>query len=202
MDHLYFKNSNKALLILDLDETLIHACLTDRRGPPEINAFNFFIYKRPYLEEFLKDVFSLYNVAIWSTGSDDYVEVIAKAIQPEGETFEFVWGRSRCTARQVTLKHLSETYITGGGVEYIKPLKKLKKKGFSMDRILIVDDSPYKSVENYGNAIYIKPYTGDVDDEELYWLSIYLKEISGKSNFRSFEKRGWETSTRIIPLNK
>ena len=73
----------------------------------------------------------------------------------------------------------------------MKPLKKVKRKGFDLDRILIIDDSPHKSKLNYGNAIYPKPYKGESADTELVKLIDYLESIKDEPNFRTIEKRYW-----------
>lgn len=79
--------THKALLILDLDETLIHSSSKELGRPCDFRVFDFHVYKRPYLDKFLTEVFSYYKVAIWSTGSDDYVDLLAKEIMPEGFRF-------------------------------------------------------------------------------------------------------------------
>ena len=185
------KNSEtlKALLILDLDETLIHSSSVELGRPADFNICGFNVYKRPYLDEFLTKVFNLYRVAIWSTGSDDYVTEIANAILPSGMRYEFIWGRSRCTAKKLS----EEEYFYGGVIEYTKPIKKLRKKGYRRERILIVDDSPQKVTDNYGNAIYIDEYLGDSKDLDLKHLINYLIEIEEIPNYRSLEKRGWKS---------
>jgi RNA polymerase II subunit A small phosphatase-like protein len=185
---------NKALLILDLDETLIHSSSKELERPCDFMALAFFVYKRPHLDNFLKEAFLNYRVAVWSTGSDDYVEELAKAILPEGCWFDFVWGRSRCTAKRMRTEDVDFGYTDPGRIDYIKPIKKLRNKGYSRERILIVDDSPHKVSDNYGNAIYIKEFTGEKDDEELKWLSEYLKKIADAPNYRLLEKRGWRDS--------
>lgn len=67
------KNTDKILLILDLDETLIHASrkVLDRKADFEV--FDYHIYKRPFLDEFLQKVKSNFMLAIWSSASDEYV---------------------------------------------------------------------------------------------------------------------------------
>jgi RNA polymerase II subunit A small phosphatase-like protein len=54
-----------------------------------------------------------------------------------------------------------------------------------------VDDSPHKSKDNFGNAIYPKPFLGDSDDDELPKLAQYLLTLKDKSNVRRIEKRFW-----------
>ena len=73
----------------------------------------------------------------------------------------------------------------------IRPLKKVKRKGYDLERILIIDDSPHKSKLNYGNAIYPKPYKGETEDNELIKLINYLESIKDEPNFRKIEKRNW-----------
>lgn len=56
----------------------------------------------------------------------------------------------------------------------------------------MIDDSPEKTKDNYGNAIYVTPFEGNQNDNELKNLSEYLNIIKSCSNVRSFEKRGWK----------
>ena len=57
--------------------------------------------------------------------------------------------------------------------------------------MLIIDDSPEKTKDNYGNAIYINVFEGNQNDQELQVLSEYLHSIKNTNNVRSLEKRGW-----------
>ena len=74
---------------------------------------------------------------------------------------------------------------------YEKRLNKLKSKGFSLEQILIVDDTPSKAQSNYGNAIYIQEYRGDANDQEPQFLHNYLLTLKTVPNVRTIEKRGW-----------
>jgi len=67
----------------------------------------------------------------------------------------------------------------------------LKKSGYDLDRILIVDDIRETAVNNYGNLILIKPFTDNTDDTELLKLISYLQTIKDEPNYRRIEKRGW-----------
>jgi RNA polymerase II subunit A small phosphatase-like protein len=93
-----------------------------------------------------------------------------------------VWGGERCTRRLNAL--WSEEY-------FIKDLRKIKRRGFKLERILIVDDTPAKVQRQYGNAIYVVPYCGETEDLELLWLADYLRSICSIENVRQLEKRGW-----------
>lgn len=170
------------LLVLDLDETLIHSTLSRLSYGEDFSFDRYFVYKRPMLEMFLANIAKHYKVGIWSSAGDEYVQAISYQIKPLEINYEFVWGRSRCT-----LKRDTET----DSFEYEKKLSKLKKKGFSLENILIVDDTHQKAKSNYGNAIYIKEFTGDPTDLELKYLLGYLLFLKEKTNFRTVEKRNW-----------
>jgi len=172
----------KILLILDLDETLIHATENELQVACDFKYLDYFIYKRPYLSVFLDKISKDFRLAIWSSASDEYVEDIVRLINPKHIEFEFIWGRSRCT--------LKRDYILDSYVQE-KRMKKIKKQGYSLEKSLIVDDSPEKTKDNYGNAIYIKPFEGDVKDRELELLSEFLITLKSVDNVRRIEKRGW-----------
>lgn len=67
----------------------------------------------------------------------------------------------------------------------------MRKAGWSLDRVLIVDDTPEKCLRNDGNAIYPLPYEGAVDDDELPHLADYLVALKDEANVRRIEKRRW-----------
>ena len=102
---------------------------------------------------------------------------------------KFIWRRNEATQK----KQVDDFYETGNDPEiyYVKSLKKVKRKGYKLNRILIVDDSPPKSQLNYWNAIHPKSYKGDVNDDELLKLIEYLEHIKNEQNFRTIEKRNW-----------
>src|SRR5262245_22093175 len=85
------------LLILDLDETLIHA--TEKRLDivADFQFEKYYVHKRPFLKEFLTDISKHFTIGIWSSADDRYVEEIVKTIKPEVVEFEIIWGRSRCS---------------------------------------------------------------------------------------------------------
>ena len=188
-----YKNQNKTLLILDIDETLIHATTEELDRKADFRIYDYHVYKRPFLSAFLDQVKDDFLLAIWSSASDDYVEEIVKRIIPSEIELEFVWGRSRCTYQRKNRLYESRFYSTNprNHYHYVKILKKLKRKDYQIERILIVDDTPHKAKYNYGNAIYPKEYLGEEQDEELILLAKYLKTLKDKPNVRNIEKRNW-----------
>lgn len=78
-----------------------------------------------------------------------------------------------------------------GEMVFKKRRRKATVAGYSLQRILIVDDSPEKVADNYGNAIYVTEWTGAPDDTELLRLGPYLLSIRDTPDFRRIEKRFW-----------
>ena len=170
------------LLILDIDETLLYASEKRLEQEPDYRVGPYFVYVRPYLQEFLQCCHETFRLAVWSSSSADYLSAILTAILPNELKLEFVWSRERCV--QKFDGELQEIY-------YVKDLRKVQRIGFDLERILIVDDTPKKVERNFGNAIYVRPYFGDPADSELLGLAKYLKSLATLTNVRSVEKRGW-----------
>ena len=186
MDHF-----NKPLLILDVDKTLIYATKQPLNRTADFTVFDYHVYRRPHLDTFIERVSKWFDIAIWSSAGNHYVQSIIRNLNLTTD-LQFVWSRNEATAK----RQLNDFYETGADTEYyyVKRLKKVKRKGYQLERILIVDDSPHKSQLNYGNAIYPKPYLGALEDDELLKLLVYLNSIKDEPNFRTIEKRNWRNS--------
>jgi RNA polymerase II subunit A small phosphatase-like protein len=96
----------------------------------------------------------------------------------------FVWNVSRCTQRfdPDTAEHY-----------WLKDLKKVKRRGFQMQRVLMIDDSPEKLGRQYGNHLRLIPFEGDPEDRELLDVLPFLDWIRDRDDFRIIEKRDWRT---------
>ena len=173
---------DRPLLVLDLDETLVFSVEEPLARSPEHRVGPFHVYQRPHLHRFLTEIAVHYDVAVWSAGTDDYVQKVVAAAKPEDLELAFVWGRNRCTYR----RDLDENELY-----FVKDLKKVRRKGYSLARTLIVEDTPRKVERHYGNAIYVTSWEGEEDDFLLLDLLEYLRSIHAEPNFRRIEKRGW-----------
>lgn len=171
----------KKLLVLDLDETLIHA--TDNRLEHEecFQLFNLFVYKRPHLDWFISEMQKTFRLGVWTASGQVYAEAVIDQIFNR-DNLEFVWTSKHCT--------LARNFDTG---EYdtIKNLRKLKVRGYSLESIIVVDDTPSKHCRNFGNLVTVKEFNGDQNDNELKLLAAYLKKLSTVPNVRNVEKRLW-----------
>ena len=174
---------SRPLLILDLDETLIYG--TERELPfaPDFRAAQYFVYRRPYLHAFLDYCFAEFDVAVWTSASRTYAAEVVAQIFGE-RPLRFFWSSERVTQR-VNLQTY-EQYT-------VEDLRTVRKCGFPLEQVLMVDDSPEKLERNYGNHIRIAPFEGDPSDAELPHLANYLRSIRDAPN-RIIEKRNWRTT--------
>lgn len=174
------------LLILDIDETLLHATVQPLEHSPDCRIGPYVVYLRPYLAEFLEQTSQLFKLALWSSSSPDYVEAIVSQIIPASVSLEFAWSRDRCITR---FDPEWQSYY------YVKDLRKVKRCGYDLNHTLIVDDTSRKVERNYGNAIYVTPWFGDDrQDNELRRLAAYLPKLCEVPNLRRIEKRNWKNS--------
>lgn len=169
------------LLVLDLDETLVFASERELDRPADLSVAGYHVYKRPHLDTFLDFAFSTFQVGVWTSSGQLYAEPLVAQLMP-GRDVQFVWSAKRCsTARDW------ET----GGYSSQKRLAKLKKRGFKLEHVIGIDDTPSKYAQNYGNLVLVQEFTGDRHDDELAWLPAYLELLSTQPNIRAVEKRNW-----------
>lgn len=183
------------LLILDIDECLIHSVHKTKVSEMSYEFFKnsfdildgtYRTMSRPNLSEFLEYAFSNFNVAIWTAAGKVYANDILEKIGIDKSKLMFFYTESNCTPKY--------EYGDGWGMghmAYYKNIGKLKKKGYDMNQVLMIDDKP-EYIDSYGNVIKIKPFYGDTNDTELVKMMKYLDKIKDEINYRSIEKRGWD----------
>jgi len=172
----------RKLLILDIDETLLYATLSPLDRVEDFRLDDYFVYQRPHLDEFLTYCTSRFVVAVWTTSSQSYAETVVERLFGSADKLSFLWARDRCTRRYDWELH--EEY-------WVKDLKKVRLKGYRLEQVIVVDDTPRKHERNYGNLVQVREYTGEVDDDELLYLCRYLETLSSVENVRTVEKRNW-----------
>ncbi|MEM1135686.1 MAG: HAD family hydrolase [Bacteroidota bacterium] len=183
------KKPNKKIIVFDLDETLIHATKKKLSIIEDFIYEDYYIYKRPNVDVFLQECCKLYSIAIWSSADDEYVNSIVHQLIKDVCSLAFIWGRSECWMKVRNIE--DELGLKRKEYLSIKPLEKIRKKGFKMDNLLIIDDSKYKVVDNPDNYIIIEPFVGDMKDNELSKLLNYFQNIIPKGSFRNPSNRNW-----------
>lgn len=183
-------------LVLDIDGTL----LSDAATFPTPSML------RPHVHTFLDFAFrSCRSVGIWTAANDAWCDAFLKAVDPGHEyQWAFTWTGNRVSthwrhdddvgcAVPTRLKRLRKIWRKRGGY--------LRRQGFAQDSTLIVDDNQSVCKDNYGNAIYINPYSydgsngADCNDDSLLMLQSYLHRLiefcATGSSVRSIDKRDW-----------
>lgn len=176
---------DRCLLILDLDDTLIHARdkpLPDRS--PDFRVDPYYVYKRPGFDSFLETAVKHFDLAVWTSSSPNYAQSIVAKLFGQPNFLKFVWTGDKCV-----WSFSPDDYNRVP----IKDLRKVVRSRFakSLDRILIIDDSPAKLRRNYGNLLQIKPFFGGLDDDELSRILKPLEKLRSEPNVRLVEKRDW-----------
>lgn len=144
-------------LVLDLDETLISFKRED--------ADTGILKLRPGLDEFLKGMKPLYELIVFTAGTQDYADPIIDAIEKEGKFFEKRLYRQHA----VIIENL-----------FVKDLSKL---GRDLSKVIIIDNMPHNFRLQKDNGIYIKNFYGeDKSDTTLFDLMPILKDIASDKN--------------------
>lgn len=190
--------TQKLLIVLDLDETLIHSSdhkLVDLQyiGLFTQYSFVYFVYKRPYVDDLLDFCFEHFDVGVWTAGSKEYANLIIPLLFGKRKPV-FVFSEDRCTIKYYSSSCRNE--FSKISEISIKKLKKIwQKRYYQKDFTLVVDDTPTTFVNNYGNAILVYKWMGDPKDKELLYLKNYLKQLlTFAGRWRSIEKRYWHSS--------
>lgn len=176
------QNFERKLLVLDLDETLIYATEINLERDFDFVVGPYFVYKRPYLDEFLKFCFENFEIAVWTSSTEIYAAEIIENIFDYKDIVSFVWSRERCTIGFDEEKRVNF---------YEKKILKIKRLGYNLQSVIVVDDSPETWRSSYGNLVRVKPFFGEIEDNELKHLIVYFEKLKTIENVRKFEKRNW-----------
>ncbi|XAR64624.1 Phosphoprotein phosphatase [Bertholletia excelsa] len=170
--------SSKKLLVLTLGGVLVHRVYrrmrcsdykadTYKGHRADLIVGNFLVFKRPYVEEFMKFCFERFEVGMWSSAmvhnTDDVLSMIMGGLKNK---LLFVWDQKKCSNthfkslekadKPIFVKELSKLWA-GGQTLPRKPGK------FSASNTLLIDDEPYKALRNPPNTA-IFPHTYKVDN--------------------------------------
>jgi len=180
---------SRQLLILDLDETLIHAVEQPLNRREDFIVGPYYVYRRPHVDAFIREVNRHFDLAVWTSSTAGYADLVVEALFPESVELKFVWDRKRC----VTVENL-ETQTR----HWVKDLKKVKRLGYPLDRILVIDDTPQKLARHESNLIPVLPFEGSSDDEELLHMLRYLPTLLWAVDVRRRKLLNWRTEVQVV----
>ena len=140
-------------LVLSLDETLVNF--------QQMNYTQGILKLRPYLLEFLEQVSPYYELVLFTTETEYYVEPIIKAIEQRKKYFDYIFYKENCIMI---------------GNDYVKDLSRI---GRPLDSTIIVDNVSQHFRFQKQNGITIKSFWAkDPGDKALYNLIPILINIA------------------------
>jgi RNA polymerase II subunit A small phosphatase-like protein len=165
----------KALLVLDMDETLLHTAREGEVLPrsPDTDCFapklgtSLPVFKRPGVDQFLKEVAADYEVAVWTAGVKEYAEPVLDWLDPNGYITTRLY-RDSCTEQD--------------DGSYVKDLSKLNR---SLSEVIIVDNNSYSFALHPDNGIQCLDFYFDKYDTELKRISQFLHIIKDAKDVRT-----------------
>ena len=146
-----FPQDTRKTLVLDLDETLVHACAFPPH--PDVKSYKFceeadWIFLRPKVEEFLEKVTQMFEVFIFTAGTKEYADQILDTLCPQIDVLHRHY-RDSCTMKSHKVK------------------KDLKIFGKPLKDIIMVDDNLHMRDFYPDNTIYIQKWNGMPTDDQL-----------------------------------
>ena len=175
-------NNNKKTLILDLDETLVHSLFKPEQVnnniiKPDIYLkifFNnkyqeIFVYKRPFLDIFLKEMNKLYNIYVFTASIELYAKPLLDKLDKNN---------------LIKKKFYRESCIFSEG-KFIKNLNSLNLN-LKLNDVIIIDNNPFSFKFNKNNGIPIKSWHFDKSDAELIKIIPLLKYLSKTYDVRKY----------------
>ena len=191
------KNENNKILVIDLDETLIHTSFQKIQNPDLIIQLDSTINKktdnnknnnnensnqkiveayiriRPGVEAFLSQISKYYDIYVYSASSKNYLNTIIKNID-KNNIIKQCYCRDDCI---MYVEDYEEDFDKPNNkYKYIKDLKKINKE---LRNIVFIDNNTISFKLQEKNGIPIKSWFDDYEDLELYKLIPILKNLSG-----------------------
>jgi Dullard-like phosphatase family protein len=165
-------------VVLDLDETLIHAEHWDpncAESLPEVAGAMVIksdlavslIRKRPFVEEFLREASKRFELIVFTAGSEEYASPILDDLDPNKTIFRHRLFRQHCAFKC--------------GANFVKDLRILNR---DMQKVVLVDNNPYSFLVQPNNGIPISSFIDDPSDKALVTLFDFLLALSPGSDVR------------------
>ncbi len=162
-----FKKPSRGTVALDLDETLVHTTTDPNalgydmklsiRCAHSKQVIVCYVYLRPYLLQFLKQISRWYEIVIFTASQSDYADPLINSF----DSCKFISRRFFRNCCKLV------------GNEYVKDLSMVRD---DFSRVVLVDNSPMCYSMNPENAVPIKSWRGERCDTELLDL-IYVSRL-------------------------
>ena len=190
-------NHNDKILVIDLDETLIHTSFKKIPNPDFQIQLDSTIYSkkksennsieelsiqkiveayiriRPGVNEFLLQLSKYYDLYVYSASSKNYLNNIMKHLD-KNNIIKKCYCRDDCI---IYVENSEKDFDKPNNkYNYVKDLKKINK---DLRNVVFVDNNIMSFKLQEKNGIPIKSFYDDIDDIELFKLIPILKNLSG-----------------------
>ena len=180
---------NKKLLILDLDETLVHSDLDLLLKEKNVDYDTVLYFDsedekniplplmiRPGLYEFLDYASENFDLVVFTASDQDYADAIINYIEKNKKYFKMRLYRNDCI------------FIDPG--LYIKDLR-IFNSCKQMKDIIILDNSLFSFANQLSNGILITSFFNDKEDSFLNNVKDYLEYINSQNDIREINKESF-----------
>lgn len=169
---LFTRRNPRHILVLDLDETLVHVAIPPSihqlpRGVEDLTEYlNTKLSIRPHLAQFLQAMSTNFaEVVLFTAAQQEYAECVLKLIDPQGKIFARKFFRNSCTLV---------------GNEFKKDLRKVTD---DLSTVVLVDNTPSVMMQP-SNGYPVLSFNGDPCDRTLVDLEEVLVSISTFEDIR------------------
>ncbi|KAI3946216.1 hypothetical protein MKW92_021406 [Papaver armeniacum] len=177
----------KKLLVLDLDETLVHTVV--HTGPFVVDGTcdlsftirdrTYCVKLRPYVHKFLERASQLFNLVIFTASSKFYADTVIDFLDPQRK---FIGGR----------------YYLDSVVFHVDgKVKDLTIFGVDLAKIILVDNRPTNFRWQKDNGVPIESWYSDQQDEELSTLLPFLERLACADDVRPIIAQRFSHCTEI-----
>ena len=180
---------NKKLLILDIDETLVHSDLdfTLKEKVKKYDAILHFnseeeknipipLIIRPGLEKFLDYAVEEFDLVVFTASDQQYADAIIDYIERDKKYFKMRLYRNHCIFIEPGL--------------YIKDLR-IFSDVKNLEDIIILDNSLFSFANQLNNGILITSFFWDMNDTFLENVKCYLEYIKNEKDIRVMNKESF-----------
>ncbi|KAL9235667.1 hypothetical protein vseg_010409 [Gypsophila vaccaria] len=159
----------KKLLVFNLNGVLIHRDFKGRKASfpkdrcPDAAYGGQVVYKRPFLDKFLKFCLERFEVGIWSSAQTQNTEgVVDSVLQKFESQFLFVWDQNQCSDYGYkSLENRKKPLFFKELTKLWSSLADRSSRGrqFSESNTLLIDNESYKALLNPPNTgIFLETY--------------------------------------------
>jgi CTD small phosphatase-like protein 2 len=187
------------VLVLDMDETLIHARFLTK-PEQEANDDGDFIVTinsdsdevkvsvkmRPFLDNCLEHLAKFYEIAVFTAGEQTYADAVLDYLDEKREIIKHRLYRQHC--------------VKSGHGLYVKDLRVIQDR--DLKDIILVDNSIVSFAFQMDNGVPISAFMRQANDEELLYLVGYLEEVGSFPDVREHIRKTFKLEEQKLKYCK